>query len=510
MKKVLLLFFISAFLSEITYAQNPISPRLRNILSEYHHVGPVAENGLIMVCKEDTEHCGCIDTMGNEVIPFIYGMNFFYFINENPQFNSVNRMVVAKPLTTIHAAYGIVDEKGKVILPFEYETDYHGFHPLNPYHIFKTYHADGSEKTQLYGVVDSLGNIVIPIIHKFIKKADNRNFIVRDNRRYGLINEKNDTLLPFTHENIEYNERYNLIFAKQNYKWTIYTLKGKQVTPYNYFSINFTNHGYLITQNDSITNFITPDGKVIKSFALDWTIKYDDPKSPIKFPLIIRQNKKFGVLNSSLEIIIPTEYDLLATERVGLKIHLSPNVYKVKKDGKEGFIDTSNKLLSTMWFDKIHWEGVVEKDSLFGWVNGQGELQISVMYKNIKPILAHSSHIFDRKPDTINRNYFIITENEKVGLIDYNNKWVLNYDVGIQEIQSIYRPLNSEKVFIIAKKQDKVGAIDQSGKTVIPFEYDYAEADFTMFEHFKFGHYRFYKGKKRFLVDWDKGKLVKE
>lgn len=71
-------------------------------------------------------------------------------------------MVAAKPLTTMHAVYGIIDEKGKVILPFKYEADYGSFHSLDPYHIFKTYRNQTSEELPLYGIVDSLGNIEYP------------------------------------------------------------------------------------------------------------------------------------------------------------------------------------------------------------------------------------------------------------------------------------------------------------------------------------------------------------
>lgn len=75
LKKLYPLLIILFLISPKVWGQK-YSKRVLQLIADYHHAGPVSENGLIMVCKKDTEHCGCIDTMGNEVIPFKYGMNF--------------------------------------------------------------------------------------------------------------------------------------------------------------------------------------------------------------------------------------------------------------------------------------------------------------------------------------------------------------------------------------------------------------------------------------------------
>lgn len=285
---------------------------------------------------------------------------------------------------------------------------------------------------------------------------------------------------------------------------------GKQITPHNYSAVNFTNHRFLITQNDSITHFITPKGEIIKSLVLDSLIKKTDPKIPVKFPLIIRRDKKFGMLNSSLEIIVPTEYDILATGGLGSHVYLDEYIYKVKKDGKVNFIDSNNNLQNSIWFDELLWNGIVEKDSLFGWVTSNGKLKITPQYEKLKPLVTNSHHIFQRVVNDTQQYYFIVNKGEKIGLIDASNAIIIDYDFGSEEIGSVYIPVGSHETYFILKKQGKWGAVNTKKETVVPFEYDYFEADFDMFMRFKFGHYRFIKGKKIYLVDWENRKTVKE
>lgn len=509
MKKIYLLLLTLFFISSAAWAQDHLSRRLRNILNEYHHVGPVAENGLIMVCKKDTEHCGCIDTMGNEVVPFIYGMNFFYFLSEQPQFNSANRMVAAKPVSVTQAVYGIIDEKGNTILPFQYKTDYGDFHPLDGYHIFNTY-----KEPHLYGVVDSLGKIVIPFKYDKIEKAGLNRFITKKENKsdllsakgneFSVLGTKGETILGPHFENIIYNETLNLLFVQQNIAWGVYTPDGEEILPAKYHSLNFSTYGYLIASTETAMEFYSPEGKLIKSFKVDYHIKPTNAKSKTPFPILLKQNGKIGAINSSLEISVPVEYDYISSP----KYFAYPNeaVFHVKKEDKEAFIDTTNNLLSSIWFDSVSYGGLVKKDSLWGWVNLQGELQIPVQYENLKVIQQSDRHYpINQKQEF----YFITTKNGQTALFDYDNKWLLSYDAGIENIHSVYLPPENKNTFIIFKKEGKYGAVDITGKTAIPFEYDKVESDFMLYERFM-GHYRFYKGKKAYLVDWGKLEMVKQ
>jgi hypothetical protein len=497
MKKAALILISLLFTASITSGQTG-SKSIIDILMEYPHRSAIALNGLVMVCKEDTEHCGCIDTLGNEVIPFIYGMNFFYFMNEPPIFNSVNRMVAAKPLTVTQAVYGIIDEKGNTILPFEYKTDYHNFHPLDAYHVFKTYN-----EPHIYGVVDSLGNIAIPFKYDKIEKAGRRNFIIKKNNRYGLLNTKGEHILPLEYDKILYNGTYNLVFIEKDKKWGAYTTMGKEILPIQYKSVNFTANNHLITSTENKMEFFTPEAKLIKSFDVDFGL--EQAESQTTFPIVLRNKNKDGVINASLEIVVPFEYDYISLPPYFA--YPNDSILYVKKDGKEAFIDTSNNLLSNMWFDSVSYFGLVKKDDLWGWVNLKGELQIPVKYENLKVMRLSGRHYpINQKQEF----YFITTKNGQTALFDYDSKWLLSYDDGIEEIHSVYRPEKLEKVYVIYKKNGKYGVADTNNKTVIPFEYDSVESDFMLYERFKMGHYRFHKGKKRFLVDWDKEEMVKE
>lgn len=506
MRKIYVLLFVLSLSPSITWAQNNISQRARSLLSEYFHSAPFAANGLALVCKKDTEHCGCIDTMGKEIIPFKYGLNFFYFINEPPQFNSVNRMVAAKPLTPIHAVYGIINERGETVLPFEYETDYHNFHPLDANHVFKTYHDGRSKEPQFYGVVDSLGTIIIPFKYDKIEKAGENRFIVYQNNKPSLFDNRGKPIQTPDFSKILYNFFFKVLFVEQDKQWGVYSLNGEEILPVQHHSVNFMVDGsYIAAETSDSINFYKNTGVFVKGFPIDYPRKRVDAKSQTTFPIILRHNKKEGMINNALKIIIPFEYDFLNTPyNLPPPVGLSPVIFHAKKDGKETYIDTTNTLLSGMWFDVVASDGLVKKDGLWGWVNGKAILKVPPQYESLKPILVNKVLRWNNNP---NDYYLIVTQNGKTGLLGHDNKLIVPLGKD-QEMHSAYRPENDKPVYIVYKKGGKYGAIDTNGKTVIPFEFDSVKTDFNLFMHYE-GNYLFKKGEEVYTVNWDTFKLQK-
>ena len=336
---------IALVISLPLFAQKKIKSR-QEILSQYKDYAPFAANGLAVVCKKDTEHCGCIDTTGKEVIPFLYGMNFFYFIQEKPLFNSVNRMVAAKPLTVTNAVYGIINEKGETILPFEYLTDYHNFHPLNPYHIFKTFN-----EPHKYGVVDSLGNVVIPFEYDKIEMVEKRGFIIKKGKNHGYMNEKGQWIL-----NPEYSSIYqdqttkNLVVQKDELKG-LFTINGTNILPIKYDNILSSNFGHQIAITDKKVNFITSDKLQLSIDSIETSLLLKTPKFNLQNNLyLLKKGKKYGALNGELKESIPFVYDVLMPPNF-LAYPLINSIFLVKKENKWGYIDTNNYSPAGIVFD---------------------------------------------------------------------------------------------------------------------------------------------------------------
>lgn len=499
MKKALVLFLITSCISFTLQGQTN-KEKQTALLAKYHHSAPFAANGLAMVCKKDTEHCGCIDTLGNKVIPFKYGMNFFYFGEEKPQFNSVNRMVVAKPVTVTQAIYGMIDEKGKTILPFEYHIAYHDFHSLDPFHVL--YKEENEEAPKKYGVIDSLGNIVIPFHYDKIEKVEERNFILKKNNLYGIASAKGELVLPINYTKAEYRPLVKSIFIEKGNLWGAYTASGEEILPVEFSSIANSNSLHIISLKDSLLSFYDFKGKLLRRGKLEIDdSKYFTHNIPVKFPLILKKGDKYGIFDTYLNIVTPFKYDQIYPSRN----YLFPSysfIYIAKKGGKYGFITKDNKSKEGLIFTQLKEYGIVAQNDKFGWVNNKSELIIPCIYDKVNAIISNLS---ERNRVGFNSLYLEAEKEGKKLLLNSNGETITAYN-SIDTIHSILT--QNEKAFIIGKKNRKFGAIDTDGTIIVPFEYDTVQSDFNLYMRFKMGHYQFTKGEKSFMVDWDKGEVV--
>lgn len=496
MKKAFVLFLISGLINLTLSAQKTSEEKKAALLAKYHHSAPFATNGLAMVCKKDTEHCGCIDTLGNKVIPFKYGMNFFYFGEEKPQFNSVNRMVVAKPVTVTQAIYGIIDEKGKTILPFEYHIAYHDFHSLDPFHVL--YKEENDDSPKRYGVVDSLGTIVIPFRYDKIEKVEERSFILKKNNLYGIANAKGELVLPINYTNAQYRPLVKAIFIEKGSAWGAYTCSGKEILPVQFSNIANSNSLHIITVKDSLLSFYNFKGKLLKRGKLEIEdSRYFTHNLPVKYPLILKKGDKYGIFDRYLNIVTPFQYDQIYPSRN----YLFPSysfLYIAKKEGKYGFITKDNQSKEGLIFTQLKEYGIVAQNEKFGWVNNKAELIIPCIYDKINAI---------NEWNRVNGNtlYLEVEKEGKKILLNSNGDTITAYNT-IDTLHSIFT--QNEKAFIIGKKNGKFGAISTDGTIIVPFEYDTVRSDFNLYMRFKMGHYQFIKGKNYFIVDWDKGEMV--
>lgn len=500
MKKAFVLLLISGFAHITLSAQKTSEEKKAALLAKYHHSAPFAANGLAMVCKKDTEHCGCIDTLGNKVIPFKYGMNFFFFSGAKPQFNSVNRMVVAKPITITQAIYGIIDEKGNTILPFEYHTDYHNFHPLDPYHVF--YKRENEEAPRKYGVVDSLGKILIPFQYDKIEVVEKYNFILKKNNLYGIAIAKGELVLPINYTKADYRPVVKSIFIEKGNLWGAYTSSGIEILPIQFDGIAYSNSQHIITLKDSVLSFYDFKGKLLKQGKLEINdSRYFTHNIPIKFPLILKKEGKHGILDSYLNIVSPFDYDQIYTSRNYL-FPSSSFLYVAKKEDKYGFITKDNHSIEGLIFTQIKEYGIVTQNDKFGWVNNKAELIIPCIYDKVSAVI---SNVSERGRGTLSNIYLEVEKEGKKWLLNSNREAISAYN-SIDTLLSIFT--QNKKTFLIGRKNGKFGAIGTDGTILVPFEYDKVQSDFNLFMRFEMGHHLFSKGKKNFVVDWDKGEVV--
>lgn len=146
-------------------------------------------------------------------------------------------------------------------------------------------------------------------------------------------------------------------------------------------------------------------------------------------------------------------------------LHDRTDFFIIKKDAKFGLINSSNQLILPLIYDSIERPHLsnyffISKNNLFGIVTSDGFLTVPIYYEHIE---------YDwKKQKSGDEDCFIVQKNNKLGSINFHNQTIIpiEYD-GI----SNWVEYGPDAHYV--KKGDHYGIIDyDSGKLIIPVVYD--------------------------------------
>lgn len=270
------------------------------------------------------------------------------------------------------------------------------------------------------GLVDTLGQIIVPPNYTYVSISGNRNYLILQNTdlKSGVLNKKLDTIIPFEYDLI-YSE-YDLFVVEKNNFYGLLNNKRQVVLPINYKFISISNNrflnGFTYEKSDGIFGYINEKGKHIIS-------------------------------NS------PYEIDILSKK------------YFVAKVGEENYI--VNKKLKKVYQTPIDF-------------TSNGSERYSVFY--IRQKEGYLVGLFDLKKgkEGLAPNYKRITLNSKNGLVIVENKngcYLLNNK--FQTISNSYEKMNFSKdqsSLIKVYKNKKYGFLNLDGSVAIDLIFDEAES----------------------------------
>lgn len=172
------------------------------------------------------------------------------------------------------------------------------------------------------------------------------------------------------------------------------------------------------------------------------------------------QNKKYGAVNESGEIVIDFKYD---------KLWLSSNPFVMAQNGEySGILDTEGKEIIPFKYDVVYPRGgydndyyfYVENDERCGVLNYKNELLIPIEYDNVE-------FVYNLEEELV---YVIAEKLGKESLINLKEKAFK------QEYNQINHLMNFENaLYFWAQSGEKSGVIDSKGNIIVPFEYKYIE-----------------------------------
>ena len=205
------------------------------------------------------------------------------------------------------------------------------------------------KKDNLWGKIDGDGCIHIPALYqerpRFVYNC-NENLslclVANYKGKRGIINFKNEIVLPFKYNRIMETEIRNIFEIETTKGLQLFNLQSKRIITPSYYEncTSDTNYIYL-----SKAHFKTPFDPQKEQIILPWEYNtvYNIPGS---HNFAVKKDGLFGVVNSENKVLVPFIYeDMISTNR--------PNMLVITKNNQYGIIDINNKLLYGMTDNRI-------------------------------------------------------------------------------------------------------------------------------------------------------------
>jgi hypothetical protein len=209
--------------------------------------------------SEATLH-GYINMNGEEIIPVVYsGIGEF----KNGIANASIRSKIYKSYdfetneTVVEYGnlYGMIDANGKTVIDFKYrEFEYFGVNKTKARN-FSIHNYESAK----WGVFDEKGDIIIPFEYDSIVKIDNKKILAQKNKKCGVLNNEGMIVIPFEYNSID-EFKNGIAKAQKNKKWGVFNDEGIIVIPFEYDSIDEFENGEAKAQKNGFCGVLNEDG----------------------------------------------------------------------------------------------------------------------------------------------------------------------------------------------------------------------------------------------------------
>ncbi len=217
---------------------------------------------------------GCINETGKLIIDTVYNyieharINKFLVVKTFSRKKGVlginNKLLIDtsyNEITTSEFGYvlekerkeGFADEKGKIVLPIEYER-------------VSNYFKDGLaslKKNSKFGFYNKKGEIKVPIKFDKVENFNNKLALVITNRQFGYV-DINGKILFLNKYEIMKGFEAGLAPVMKNNKWGLINTKGEIIVPLIYNITNSHNNGLFVGRNNEEEITFNAKGKIIE------------------------------------------------------------------------------------------------------------------------------------------------------------------------------------------------------------------------------------------------------
>ncbi|MEK7434200.1 MAG: WG repeat-containing protein [Cyanobacteriota bacterium] len=329
-----------------------------------------------------------------------------------------------------------------------------------------------------FGIINEKGDIVIPLKYNLIIKPyfDDDTFILKEAENLNLVNKKGELLIKDNFKSLISVDKNIFSFSKNGKDFGLIDSNGKIILEAKFQDIKIINYEKKIykAKYNGKYGLIDSKGKFIVKNKFEDVYGFSDDM------IIFLEKKKFGFANKDGEIIVKPRYDSMTIFKDGFA--------SFKENKKWGLINNKGKIIfkpSENYFFNFGNDVLIsEKNSKYGVIDKNGKVVIDYKYDKISFFLDKvTTMVLNKKYGLINNKGKVIVEpkfdyldtfgfkeitkfeiNKKYGLINNEGKIILapKYD----EITTFYTS------FSIVKLNKKYGLIDKNGKEIVSLKYD--------------------------------------
>ncbi|WP_299685847.1 WG repeat-containing protein [uncultured Dokdonia sp.] len=391
---------------------------------------------------------GFINQNGDTIIP----LNVYKFLNPIDDKNMIFAQLK-------DGKYGFINIHQDTLISFKYDNmgvfDQGQLAPAN----FKG----------KYGYINRKGEVKIPFQYENKSYFYNSGLaIAKKEGKFGFINMKGEEIVPIEFESVKQSMYDTIVLASKNSKWAFYSKKGTRKTDFKYDEVVETyieidgrtkstlfGNGLVLVKAENKTAYINNDLEEIVPFGT-----YEIAK-PFQNDLgIVSNNRKYGIINTQGEIVIPITNDFIEHPS---EYSNNSELIAIRKGNIIQLLDKTAKPITDFDIKEYKWDSYKSKESyqryfiltknsgMTGTVSDKGIMEIPFEYEEIEPFNG--------------RSVTFAKLNGKYGLIDYlgNVKYPFEFDEVISSSYSDY---------FIVNKSGNYGMINKNGKQIISFAYE--------------------------------------
>ncbi len=230
------------------------------------------------------------DNLGNKLFNGAVFYNAFEF---SGGYCVVIKLINGKKLN------GVINSKGEMVIDCKTEDHIHSY----DHGFFEV----SKEKT---GYMDSTGKMVMPMVYRQSRGIENGLIRIELDGKWGVINLKNETIVPFKYDKIGYwANDIALVSIRKNYKdfYGYINKKGEQLIDCQYDDALDFEHGIALVKKGKKIGFINQKNEYSQTGTSNENSRFVMEEGYI----VLSKDKKWGYIDTTGKEIIPFKYDYL-------------------------------------------------------------------------------------------------------------------------------------------------------------------------------------------------------